>query len=170
MNLRNVTIIPPTNSNQPNLYLGTPGKIHVVGYARVIKGAGAGVQIRKNIRRLISDQPKWELTFVRTDYRQTENQDLTWRSFFNICNGIRCRYIDVLIIHSDNDMEEALSIAEWLLPFCKSYGVLAYIAHNDLLLPECNELSCERWFHPRYDEYYCGVTFPVELVQIALLK
>jgi hypothetical protein len=55
-----------------------------------------------------------------------------------ICKGIRCGYIDVLIIHSDNDMEEALSITEWLLPFCKSYGVSAYIAHNDLLLSECD--------------------------------
>lgn len=138
MNLRNVTIIPPTNSNQQNRYLGTPGKIHVVGYARVIKGTGAGVQIRKNIRQLIADQPEWELTFVKTDYRQTENQNLTWQSFLTICKGIRYGYIDVLIIHSANDLEEAMSIAEWLLPFCKSYGVSAYIAHNDLLLPECD--------------------------------
>ena len=50
---------------------------HVVGYAHVTKGTGAGVQIRKNIRRLIADQPEWELTFVKTDYRQTENQELT---------------------------------------------------------------------------------------------
>ncbi len=88
MNLRNVTIIPPTNLNHPNRYLGTPGKIHVVGYARVIKGTGAGVQIRKNIRQLIVDQQEWELTFVKTDYRQTENQDLTCQSFLTICKGI----------------------------------------------------------------------------------
>lgn len=138
MNPRNIIIIPPTNSNRPNRYLGTPGKIHVVGYARVIKGIGAGVQIRKNIRQLIADQPGWELTFVTTDYSQTENQDLRWRNFFSICKGIRCGYIHVLIIHSANDMEEALSIAEWLLPFCKSYGVVTYIAHNDLLLSECD--------------------------------
>lgn len=136
MNPRQVTIIPATNPNQRDRYFGTPGKIHVVGYAHVIKGTGAGVQIRKNIRRLIADQPEWELTFVTTDYRQTENQDLTWRSFFNICNGIRFRYLDILIIHSTNDMEEALSITELLLPLCKDYGVVLYIAHNDLLLSE----------------------------------
>lgn len=136
MNYRKVIDIPATNQNEENKYLGTPGKIHVVGYACVIKGTGAGVQIRKNIRRLIADKPEWELTFVTTDYRQTENQDLTCKRFFAICKGIRCRYIDVLIIHSDNDMEEALNIAEWLFPFCKSYGVSAYIAHNDLLLAE----------------------------------
>jgi hypothetical protein len=73
LNPRNIIIIPPTNSNQPNRYLGTLGKIHVVGYARVIKGAGAGVQIRKNIRQLIGNQPECKLTFVKTDYRQTEN-------------------------------------------------------------------------------------------------
>ena len=99
MNLRNVTIIPPTNSNHPNRYMGTPGKIHVVGYARVLKGTGTGVQIRKNINQLIADKSDWELTFVKTDYRQTENQDLTCQSFLTICKGIRCGYIDVLIIH-----------------------------------------------------------------------
>ena len=136
MNPRQVTIIPPTNPNQPDRYFGTPGKIHVVGYAHVIKGTGAGVQIRKKIRRLIANQPEWELTFVTTDYRQTENQDLTWRSFFNICNGIEFRYLDILIIHSANDLEEAFSITELLLPLCKDYGVVVYIAHNDLLLSE----------------------------------
>jgi len=136
LNPLNITIIPPKNPNQPDKYLGTPGKIHVVGYAHVIKGTGAGVQIRKNIRRLIKNKPEWELTFVTTDYRETENQDLTWRSFFSICKGIRCRYLDVLIIHSAGDLEEAISIAEWLFPHCKDYGVAAYIAHNDLLLPE----------------------------------
>lgn len=136
MNPRKVTIIPATNPNQRNQYLGTSGKIHVVGYAHVIKGTGAGVQIRKNIRRLIAEQPEWELTFVRTDYRQTENQELTWRSFFNICNGIRFRYLDILIIHSANDLEEAFSIAELLLPLCKDYGVVVYVSHNDLLISE----------------------------------
>jgi len=29
-------------------------------------------------------------------------------------------------------MEEALSIAEWLLPLCKEFGVKGYLAHNDL--------------------------------------
>lgn len=136
MNPLNVTIIPPTNSNQPDRNLGTPGKIHVVGYARVIKGIGAGVQIRKNIRRLIKDKPEWELTFVTTDYRETENQNLKWRRFLSICGCIRCRYLDVLIIHSAGDLKEAISIAEWLFPHCKDYSVAAYIAHNDLLLPE----------------------------------
>ena len=107
-----------------------------VGYAHVIKGTGAGVQIRKNIRRLIADQPEWELTFVTTDYRQTENQELTWRSFFNICHGIISRYLDILVIHSANDLEEAFTTAELLLPLCKDYGVVVYVAHNDLLLSE----------------------------------
>ncbi|KZL89077.1 hypothetical protein CLMAG_55630 [Clostridium magnum DSM 2767] len=94
--------------------MGTPEKIHVVGYAHVTKGTGAGVQIRKNIRRLIADQPEWELTFVKIDYRETENQELTWRSFFSICNGIRFRYLDILIIHSANDLEEVFYIVEFL--------------------------------------------------------
>lgn len=54
MKQRNVTIIPATKPEHPNKYLGTPGKIHVVGYAKVIKGTGAGAQIRKNIRRISS--------------------------------------------------------------------------------------------------------------------
>jgi hypothetical protein len=136
LNPRQVTIITATNPNQRNRYLGTPGKIHVVGYAHVIKGTGAGVKIRKNIRRIIADQAGWELTFVRTDYRQTDNQELTWRSFFNICQGIRFRYLDILIIHSANDLEEALSVAELLLPLCKEYGVVVYVAHNDSFLSE----------------------------------
>ncbi|MBU3130410.1 hypothetical protein [Clostridium tagluense] len=94
MNPRNVIIIPPTFPNQPSQYLGTPGKTHIVGYARVEKGTGAGVQIRKNIRQLIADQPEWELVYVTTDYYKTQNQDLTYRSFCNICKTIRSGGID----------------------------------------------------------------------------
>ena len=92
-NLQNVINRPPTFPNQPSRYLGTPGKTHVIGYACVEKGTGAGVQIRKNIRQLIVEQPEWKLVYVTTDYSQIENQDLTWSSFFNICKGIRCGYI-----------------------------------------------------------------------------
>ncbi|GCD13125.1 hypothetical protein [Clostridium tagluense] len=98
MNPRNVIIIPPTFPNQQSRYLGTPGKTHVVGYVRVEKGTGAGVKIRKNIRQLIADQP--ELGYAMIDYYQTQNQDLTYRSFFNICKTIRSGCIDVLIIYS----------------------------------------------------------------------
>jgi hypothetical protein len=35
--------IPATNSNEPNRFLGTPGKTHVVRYAQVLKGTSAGV-------------------------------------------------------------------------------------------------------------------------------
>lgn len=97
MNPTNITIIPASIPNPPNRYLGTPGKIHIVVYACVIKGTGAGVQIRKNIRKLISDQPQWELLYVTTDYRQTESQDSTYNSFFRICRAIRSGNIDVLI-------------------------------------------------------------------------
>lgn len=60
---------------------------------------------------------------MRTDYRQTENQDLTWHSFFNIFNGIRHRYLDILIIHSANDLEDAYSIVELLISLCKDHSV-----------------------------------------------
>ena len=102
MNTRNVIIIPPTFANKPSRYLGTPGKTHVVGYARVEKGTGAGVQIRKNIKQLIADQPEWELVYVTADYYQTHNQELTYRSFFNICKTIRSGCVDILIIYSAN--------------------------------------------------------------------
>lgn len=138
MNPLKVTIIHATESDQPNQHFGTPGKTHVVGYARVIKGTRAGVQIRKKIRRLIADKPKWELTFVKTDYCQTDNHDLTCRSFFNICNGIRLRYLDILIIDAANDLEDAFTTAELLLPLCKEYGVVEYVSHNDVLLSEGN--------------------------------
>ena len=85
MNQRKVIIIPATKPEQSGRYLGTPGKIHVAGYARVVKDTGAGVQIRKNIRRIIADFPEWELTFVKTDYRETESQDSTFRSYLSIC-------------------------------------------------------------------------------------
>jgi len=136
MKIRNVTIIPASKPSQPDRYLGTPGKSHVVGYARVIKGIGAGVQIRKNIRRLIADRQDWELTFVTTDHCKTKDQKSTWRSFLSICHGIECRYIDILIIHSANDLESAVAIARDLLPLCKSNGVAEYVAHNDRLLTE----------------------------------
>lgn len=84
MNPRNVIIIPPTFPSKPSGYLGTPGKTHVVVYARVEKGTGVGVQIRKNIRQLIADKPEWELVYVTTDHSQTENQELSWSNFFNM--------------------------------------------------------------------------------------
>lgn len=72
MNQYKVIKIPATIHVQQNQHLGTPGKTHVVGYAQVIKGTGAGLQIRKNIRRLIKNRPDWELAFVTTDYLETE--------------------------------------------------------------------------------------------------
>jgi len=138
MNPRNVVIIPPSFPNQRNRYLGTPGKTHVVGYARVEKGTGAGVQIRKNIRQLIADQPEWELVYVTTDNYKTQNQDLTYRSFFNICKTIRAGGVDVLIIYSANNWEEDYSIAEWLFQLCGECGIEAYIARNNSLLSVYN--------------------------------
>ncbi|MBU3130626.1 hypothetical protein [Clostridium tagluense] len=138
MNSKNVIIIPTTLSNQSNRYLGTPGKTHVVGYARVEKGTGAGVQIRKNIRQLIADQPEWELVYVTTDYYQTQNQDLTYRSFFNICKTIRSGCVDVLIIYSANNWEEDYAIAEWLFQLCREYGIKGYIARNNSLFSVCD--------------------------------
>jgi hypothetical protein len=136
LNPREVTIIPATKSDEPDRHLGTPGKIHVVGYAKVIKGTRAGVQIRKNIRRLIADKPKWELTFVTTDYHKTDKQNSTWHSFVSICNDIRLRYLDILIIDTANYLEDALDSAELLLPLCKEYGVVLYVLHNNMLLSE----------------------------------
>lgn len=127
-----VTKIPATIPTQPNRYLGTPGKVHVVGYAQVKKGTGAGVQIRKNIRRLIKDRPDWELTFVNTDYLEPES----WKTFLCLCRGIRDKYIDVLIIHSVGDLKSAINLTYWLLQHCKMFGVKLYIAHNDALLSE----------------------------------
>ncbi|MBZ9634681.1 hypothetical protein [Clostridium sp. FP1] len=137
MNPRNVIIIPPIFPNQTSRYLGTPGITHVVGYARVEKGTGAGVQIRKNIRQLIADQPEWELVYVTTDYYQTKNQDLTYRSFFNICKMIRSGCVDVLIIYSANNWEEDYSIAEWLFQLCVECGIEGYIARNNSLFLVC---------------------------------
>lgn len=127
-----VTLIPATNPNQPNKYLGTPGKIHVVGYARVNKGTGAGVQIRKNIRCLIKNRLDWELTFVTTDYLETES----WKSFFCLWRGIREGFIDVLILHSVGDLKSTINLTYWLLQHCKILGVKLYIALDDALLTE----------------------------------
>jgi hypothetical protein len=147
--------IPATNSNEPNRFLGTPGKIHVVGYAQVIKGTGAGLQIRKNIRRIIADRPDWELNYVSTDYCQTETivkteatettemTETTWRTFLGLLHKIKIRCFDVLIIHSANDfknsindLKTAVNLATWILGYCKKYGVQLFIAHNDVLLSE----------------------------------
>ncbi|MGH4119335.1 hypothetical protein [Clostridium sp.] len=138
MNPRNVIIIPPTFPNQPSRYLGTPGKTHVVGYSRVEKGTGAGVQIRKNIRQLIADRPEWELLYVMTDYYQTQNQDLTYRSFFNLCKTIRSGSVDVLIFHSANNGEEDYPIAELLFRLCGECRIEAYIARNNSLFSVCD--------------------------------
>lgn len=73
MNPKNVIIIPPSFLNQRSGYLGTPVKTHVVGYGRVEKGTGAGVQIRKNIRQLIADQPEWELVYIKDNFYTMEN-------------------------------------------------------------------------------------------------
>ncbi len=106
----------------------------IVGYGRVLKGTGAGVQIRKNIRRIIADYPDWELTYVQTDYCQTENQEPTWRSFLNLCHGISIRYFDVLVVYAVDDLEDAMNTARMLAHYCKEYGVVLHIAYNDLLL------------------------------------
>lgn len=66
-----VTLILATNPNAPVKYK-TPGKLQVVVFSRVIKGTGAGIQIHKNIRRLISCYPDWELDYVTTDYLESE--------------------------------------------------------------------------------------------------
>jgi len=136
MKERKVTVIPASNRNGRDPGMGTPGKIHVVGYAQVIKGTGAGVQIRKKLRRLISGRPEWELTFVRTDYRHENFGILIWRAYFTLAPYIKEGYLDVLLIDSYNDLEGALSIAEILIPLCKDLGVMLNIVHDDKILSE----------------------------------
>ncbi|MCT8978047.1 hypothetical protein N4T77_15750 [Clostridium sp. CX1] len=84
MNQYKVTIILRTNPQNANKFMGTPGKKRVVGYSRVVKGSGAGLQIRKNIRQLIKDKPYWELDYVTTDHKKTWSQESTWSRFLNI--------------------------------------------------------------------------------------
>jgi hypothetical protein len=131
-----VIAIPATKPDAPNQYLGTPGKTHVVGYALVINGTGAGVQIRKNIRRIIADRSEWELAFVTTDYLETEDQKSTCRGFQTVCAGIKHRHIDILMIHSAGDLSQAFMMAEMLFPFCQKYNVDVFIVHNDGLISE----------------------------------
>ena len=131
-----IRAIPATKPDAPNQYLGTPGKTHVVGYALVKKGTGAGVQIRKNIRRIIADRPEWELTFVTTDYLETEDQKSTCLGFQTVCAGIKHRNFDILMIHSAGDLSQALMMAEILFPFCQKYNVGVCIVHNDRLISE----------------------------------
>ncbi|WML33420.1 hypothetical protein [Clostridium sp. OS1-26] len=54
--------------------------------------------------------------------------------------------IDSLIIHSANDLEEAFYISELLLPICKEYGVVVYVAHNDLLIRMLREKGIAVYF------------------------
>lgn len=131
-----VRAIPATKADAPNQYLGTPGKTNVVGYALVINGTGAGVQIRKNIRRIIADRSEWELAFVTTDYLETEDQKSTSRGFQTVCTGIKHGNFDILMIHSAGDLSKALMMAEILFPFCQKYNVGVYIVHNDRLISE----------------------------------
>jgi hypothetical protein len=138
MNPRNIVIIPPSFPNQRSRYLGTPGKTHVIGYARFEKGTGAGVKIRKNIRKLIADQPEWELVYVTTDYYKTQNQDPTYSRFLNICKAIRVGSVDVLIIHCDNNWEDGYFIAECLVQLCRECGVEGYIARDNSMFTVCN--------------------------------
>ncbi len=107
---KNVIIIPPTNTDQRDPYMGTPGKTHVVGYGRVIKGTGAGLQIRKHIRRIIADYPDWELTYVQTDHCKTESQEPTLRSFISLCHGISIRYFDVLVVTSRSILDHTITL------------------------------------------------------------
>lgn len=135
MNIRHVTVIPATKT-KTTLHSGTPGKLRVVGYAQVIKGTGAGVQIRKNIRKVIADRTDWEIAFVTTDLKRTLYQDSTSKSYLQIIRGIRNKFFDILIIHSADDLGKAYSIAEWLIPLCKECGVEGYILHDDVLISE----------------------------------
>lgn len=134
MRERKVTVIPATNPNEPNKRLGTPGKIHVVGYARVMKGTGAGVQIRKNIRKLITDRPGWELIFVTTDHRETEDQELTWRLLRCICYMIRNRELDVLIFSAPDVMKDTLAAIDFQSSICNDNDVKFYAIHDGLLV------------------------------------
>ncbi len=124
---KNVTIIPPTNTERRDPHMGTPGKTHVVGYGRVLKGTGAGVQIRKNIRRTIADYPDWELTYVQTDYCGTENQEPTWRTFISLCHSIKNGRFDVLIVYAEDDLDDAMNTARMLAHYCKEYGVVLHM-------------------------------------------
>ena len=102
-----------------------PGKLRVLGYSRVIKGTGAGVQIRKNIRRLIADHTDWELIQISTDYCETENQEETCKNFLRILTMVKLGYIDVFIIYAGNDIESILPAAS---------AMYLYIAYNGQLL------------------------------------
>jgi hypothetical protein len=50
-----------------------------------------------------------------TDYSSTHNQESTSRSLFSILHAIKIRHIDILIIHSNNDIENAISMADLLI-------------------------------------------------------
>ncbi len=131
---KSVTIIPASNVKQPDPHMGTPGKTHVVGYGRVIKGTGAGLQIRKHISRIIKDYSDWELTYVQTDYCETEHQEPTWRTFIRLCHGIKNGRFDVLIVYAEDDLDDAMSTARMLADYCEEHGVVLHIAYNGLLL------------------------------------
>ncbi len=131
---KKVTIIPPTNTDQRDPCMGTPGKTHVVGYGRVLKGTGAGLQIRKHIRRIIKDYPDWELTYVQTDYCETEHQEPTWRTFISLCHSIKNRYFDVLVVYAVDDLDDAMNTARMLAHYCEEHGVVLHIAYDGLLL------------------------------------
>jgi len=77
MNNPVIKIISATKHESPNRYQNIPRKKRVLGYAWGMKGAGRGVQIRKNIRRLIKDYTDWELIEVCTDYCKTESHEMT---------------------------------------------------------------------------------------------
>jgi len=99
-----------------------------------MKGTGAGVQIRKNIRKLIADRPEWELTFVTTDHRETEDQESTWHSFRCICHMIRNRELDVLIFNAPDVMEDTLSAIDFLSSICNDNGVEFYAILDGVLV------------------------------------
>ncbi len=131
---RTITIILPTNPNAPVKYK-TPGKLQVVVYSRVIKCTGAGVQIRKNIRRLISCYPEWELDYVTTDYIKSKKPIATRQNLESIIFCIAGKRFDILIIHSNGNLKEAFSTLNLLNLLCENANVKLFLAHNDVLLP-----------------------------------
>lgn len=134
MKQREITIIPATKHESSSRYDKLPGKSRVIGYSKVVKGTGAGVQIRKKIRRLIADYTDWDFIEVTTDYCETENQEQTCKNFLRILTMIRLRFIDILIIYGENDIENILPAYNIMYLYCKNFEVDFYICYNDQLL------------------------------------
>lgn len=136
---REITIIPATKHESSSRYDKLPGKSRVIGYSKVVKGTGAGVQIRKKIRRLIANYTNWDFIEVTTDYCKSENQEETYKNISGILSMVKLGLIDVLIIYTGSDMERTLLLANMIYLYCKHFGVSIYIANNEELFSSKSE-------------------------------